>query len=64
MGARTGNLLWLAEIKHRNPVWINRDVAKTLRIEEGDRVKISTKLGSFVTDARLSFGIHPRVIAY
>jgi anaerobic selenocysteine-containing dehydrogenase len=62
MGARTGNLLWLAEIKHRNPVWINRDVAKSLRIEEGDRVKISTKLGSFVTEARLSFGIHPRVI--
>jgi len=62
MGPRTGNLLWLAEIKHRNPVWINRDVAKTLRIEDGDRVKISTKLGSIVTEARLSFGIHPRVI--
>ena len=62
MGSRTGNFRWLAEIKHHNPVWINRDVAKMLHIEEGDRIKISTKIGSFVTDARLTFGIHPRVI--
>lgn len=62
MGSRTGNFLWLSEIKHLNPLWINRDVAKTLRIEEGDRVKISTKLGSFITKARLTFGIHPKVI--
>jgi len=63
MGPRTGNSQWLAEIKHHNPVWINRDVAKQLHIDEGDRIKISTKTGSFVTDARLTFGIHPRVVA-
>jgi len=63
MGSRTGNFKWLAEIKHQNPVWINKDVAKQLHIEEGDRIKISTRLGSFVTEARLTFGIHPRVIA-
>jgi thiosulfate reductase/polysulfide reductase chain A len=62
MGSRTGNSKWLAEIKHHNPVWINRDVAKMLHIEEGDRVKISTPIGSFVTEAQLTFGIHPRVI--
>jgi anaerobic selenocysteine-containing dehydrogenase len=33
-----------------------------LHIEDGDRVKISTKIGSFVTEARLTFGIHPRVV--
>ena len=63
MGSRTANFKWLAEIKHRNLAWINRDVAKTLHIEEGDRVKIATKTGSFVTEARLTFGIHPRVVA-
>jgi anaerobic selenocysteine-containing dehydrogenase len=63
MGPRTGNFKWLTEIKHRNPVWINKDVAKLLHIEEGDRIKISTRIGSFVTEARLTFGIHPRVIA-
>ena len=63
MGSRTGNFRWLAEIKHHNPVWINKDVAKQLHIGEGDRIKISTRLGSFVTEARLTFGIHPRVIA-
>jgi anaerobic selenocysteine-containing dehydrogenase len=42
---------------------MNRDVAKQLHIEEGDRVKISTKVGSFVSDAQLTFGIHPRVVA-
>jgi anaerobic selenocysteine-containing dehydrogenase len=63
MGSRTGNFKWLTEIKHCNPVWINKDVAKQLHIGEGDRIKISTRIGSFVTDARLTFGIHPRVIA-
>jgi anaerobic selenocysteine-containing dehydrogenase len=63
MGSRTGNYKWLTEIKHRNPVWINKDVAKLLHIEEGDRIKISTRIGSLVTEARLTFGIHPRVIA-
>lgn len=63
MGPRTGNLKWLSEIKHNNPVWINRDVAKMLHIEEGDQVKVTTKIGSFITKARFTFGIHPRVIA-
>jgi anaerobic selenocysteine-containing dehydrogenase len=63
MGSRTGNFKWLTEIKHQNPVWINKDVAKQLHIGEGDRIKISTRLGSFVTETRLTFGIHPRVIA-
>jgi anaerobic selenocysteine-containing dehydrogenase len=63
MGSRTGNFKWLAEIRHTNPVWINKDVAQQIHIGEGDRVKISTRLGSFVTDARLTFGIHPRVVA-
>jgi len=63
MGSKTGNFKWLTEIKHRNPVWVNKDVAKLLHIEEGDRVKISTRIGSFVTEARLTFGIHPRVVA-
>jgi len=63
MGSRTANFKWLAEIKHHNSIWINRDVAKMLHIEEGDRVRISTKKGSLTMDARLTFGIHPRVVA-
>ncbi len=63
MGPRTPNFQWLSEIKHRNYVWMNRDVAKTLHLQEGDRVKVSTKLGSFIGEARFTFGIHPRVIA-
>lgn len=63
MGPRTGNFQWLSEIKHKNFVWLNRDVAKMLHIEEGDRVKVSTKVGSFIGEARFTFGIHPRVVA-
>jgi len=63
MGSRTGNLKWLSEIKHHNSVWINRDVAKILHIEEGDKIKISTEIGSFIKEVRFTFGIHPRVIA-
>ncbi|MGQ9508943.1 MAG: molybdopterin-containing oxidoreductase family protein [Thermodesulfobacteriota bacterium] len=63
MGTRTPNFQWLSEIKHRNYVWMNRDVAKILHLEEGDRVKISSRIGSFEGEARFTFGIHPRVIA-
>ncbi|NWF93897.1 MAG: molybdopterin-dependent oxidoreductase [Syntrophaceae bacterium] len=63
MGPKTANFKWLAEIKHHNFIWINRDVAKILHIEEGDRVKITAKTGTFVREVRFTFGIHPRVVA-
>lgn len=63
MGPRTGNFQWLAEIKHKNFIWMNRDVAKILHLKEGDRIKVSTKVGSFIGEARFTFGIHPRVVA-
>ncbi len=62
MGATTANLKYLAEIKHRNFIWVNRDVAKALHIEEGDRVRIATRTGSVIMETRLTFGLHPRVV--
>ncbi len=59
----TAPCMWLAEIEHRNPVWINEEVAKSLGIKEGERVRITSSFGSIEAEARLSSGIHPQVAA-
>jgi anaerobic selenocysteine-containing dehydrogenase len=60
---RTGNFKWLAEIVHNNPVIINTETARQRGIEHGDKVKISSPLGTIVNEAFVCGGIHPQVIA-
>jgi anaerobic selenocysteine-containing dehydrogenase len=68
--AKTANCMWLDEILHDNPLWINPETAASLGIKEGDPVKVlrSTKSGeakdrSVETTAFLSEGVHPKVVA-
>ena len=58
----TSNLKYLSEIWHSNPLWINRQVAKKLGIEDGEPVRVSTDVGYLVTRAWLTQGINPRVV--
>lgn len=60
---RTGNCMWLSEIVHDNPVWINHEVAREKGIRMGDRVKITSSIGSIISRAFITQGIHPKVIA-
>jgi anaerobic selenocysteine-containing dehydrogenase len=62
MTSRLANAKWLAEILHDNPLWINTQVARARGIQEGDRVKVTSKAGSLVVRVRLTHGLHPRVV--
>lgn len=61
--SRTSNLKWLQEIHHKNPMWINTVTAKKRGIKDGDLVRVTSEIGHMVTRARVTEGIHPKVIA-
>jgi thiosulfate reductase/polysulfide reductase chain A len=61
--AQTANCKWLAEIVYRNPLWINEETAKKMSLNNGDRVRVTSSLGSIVTPVVVTQGIHPRVVA-
>ncbi len=59
----TGNQMWLSEVVHDNPLWINTQTAHQLGIGQGDRVRVTSKAGRFETHAWVTEGIHPQVVA-
>jgi len=38
--AKTANCMWLDEILHHNPIWINPETAAKLGIKDGDKVRV------------------------
>ncbi len=60
--SRTTNLKYLAELWHSNPLWINKEVAYKLGIEDGALVRVTSEVGYLVTRAWLTNGIHPQVV--
>ena len=61
--SRSGNAKWLAEIAHRNPVWINASDAKSLGFEDGVLIRVNTDIGFFINRAWVTEGIRPGVVA-
>ena len=61
--SRNAGCKWTSEIVHDNPAWINAETAERLGIKTGDRIKISSGIGSMITRAFVTQGINPRVIA-
>ena len=61
--SQTANCKWLMEIVHRNPLWINEETARRMSLNDGDRVRVTSSLGSMVTPVFVTQGIHPRVVA-
>jgi anaerobic selenocysteine-containing dehydrogenase len=61
--SRNASCKWVSEIVHDNPAWINFETAEGLGIKTGDRIKITSSIGSVVTRAFVTQGINPRVIA-
>lgn len=59
----TSNCMYLSEIVHDNPVWINTETARARGIRNGDRVKVTTEVGTLFTRAMVTEGIHPKVVA-
>ena len=61
--SRTMNCKYLAEVYHSNPAWINPLTAKKKGIYDGDRIKVKSATGEFVTRAQLTESVMPGVIA-
>lgn len=60
--SRSGNAKWLAEIAHRNPIWINADDAASMGIENGELVRVNTDIGYHVNRAWVTESIRPGVL--
>jgi len=61
--SQTANCKWLMEIVHKNPLWINEETAKRMNLNSGDRVRVTSALGSLISPVFATQGIHPRVVA-
>ncbi len=61
--SRSGNAKWLAEIAHRNPVWVNATDAEMLGLENGQLIRVNTDIGFFINRALVTEGIRPGVLA-
>jgi len=59
----TANAKWSHEILHDNPLWINAESADAINIKDGDLVIVRSLVGAITCKARLSQGIHPKVVA-
>ncbi len=61
--SRSTHRKWLAELYHENPGWINSKTAAARGISDGDKIRVTSPLGSIVTKARVTEKIIPGVIA-
>ncbi len=57
------NCMWLSEIVHNNPIWINAKTARSRGIKDGDNVEVRSRIGTLITIAHITEGIHPDVVA-
>jgi anaerobic selenocysteine-containing dehydrogenase len=59
----TANSKWAREILHENRLWINKDVAHRLGIKNGDRVRVTSSVGSLISRVLTTHRIHPESVA-
>lgn len=59
----TANSKWAREILHENRLWINKDIARTLGIKNGDRVRVTSSVGSLISRVLTTHRIHPESVA-
>lgn len=61
--SRTQGCKWLTELHHENPAWIHPEAAAARGIQDGDRIRVKSEVGEMVTKARVTEGVHPKVVA-
>ncbi len=59
----TANSMWLSEIVHESPLWINKETARKRGIKRGDLVEVRSSVGSVTARAFPVQGIHPQVVS-
>jgi anaerobic selenocysteine-containing dehydrogenase len=60
---RSANSKWLSELSNTNPVWIHPDDARTMSVQTGELVRVSTAIGHYVNAAWVTEGVRPGVVA-
>ncbi len=60
--SRSGNSKWLAEISHRNPVWMNAGDAAAAGLSTDDLVRVETEIGHFVDRLWVTEAVRPGVV--
>jgi len=61
--SRSANAKWLAEIAHRNPIWIHTSDAAKLGVKTGELLKVETEIGWMVDKVWVTEAIRPGVVA-
>ncbi len=61
--SRSSHRKWLSEVYHDNPGWINPKTAATRGINDGDKIKVKSRVGEIITRARVTEKVIPGVIA-
>lgn len=59
----TANSKWVREILHENRLWINKQVANELGINNGERVRVTSAVGTLITRVLTTNRIHPESVA-
>ncbi len=59
----TSNSKWAREIRHENRLWMNREIARELGIQNGDRVLVTSSVGTLITRVLTTSRIHPQSLA-
>jgi anaerobic selenocysteine-containing dehydrogenase len=57
------NSKWAREIFHENRLWMNKQKAAQLGIQNGDRVRVTTSVGSLTLRVLTTHRIHPDSVA-
>ncbi len=57
------NSKWAREILHGNRLWMNKEKARQLGLKNGDRIRVSSSLGSLTTRVLTTDRIHPDSVA-
>jgi anaerobic selenocysteine-containing dehydrogenase len=61
--SRSSHRKWISEVYYDNPGWINPQTAQARGIKDGDKIKVKSKIGEIVTNARVTEKIIPGIIA-
>jgi len=59
----TANSKWAREILHENRLWINKEAADRLGIKNGNKVRVSSSVGTLTVRALITNRIHPGSVA-
>ncbi len=57
------NSKWLKEIKHKNLLWMNKNVTRKMGIKDGEKVRLTSPVGSLLVQVMSTNLIHPHSVA-